>query len=280
MFKPGVYDIPFEEYTKIEAVSNTALQKMRVPARYKHWLDTREDEPTEAMRIGRIAHRAILEPDKFEAEFAALYAVKPDGMKFSTKEGKEWRQEQSDLGREILTFDQAEFVSGAAKAIAAHPLASAMLGSGQAEQSIVADYNGIPIKARVDWLTKGDSIVDLKTTVSADPKDFYWQKIIGLRYYQQAAFYLDACNAVGLPMKFFTILAIEKESPYLISCHQITDELIQRGRDEYVRLLGQFVECKRSNVWPGYPPTLHPAPLPENYNRVPDPAWMKEPLAA
>ena len=155
-----------------------------------------------------------------------------------------------------------------------------MLYAGTAEQSIVADYNGIPIKARVDWLTKGDSIVDLKTTNSAEPRDFYWQKIIKMRYFVQAAFYLDICNLVGLPMRFFTILAIEKTPPYLISCHQLTDELIQRGREEYIRLLGKFVECKRENVWPGYPPILHPAPLPENFNRVPDPAWMKEPLAA
>lgn len=261
---PGLYDIPFDQYAAIDAISNTALNKMaKAPAKYKHWLRYRGEEPSEAMRVGRIAHRAILEPAKFEAEFATAYAVKPDGMKFSTKEGKEWRAEQA--GREILTFEQAEFIAGASKSIASHALASAMLSSGKAEQSVVAEYNGIRIKARLDWLTTGDTIVDLKTAVSAEPKEFYWEKIIGLRYYVQAAFYLDICNLIGLPMRYFTILAIEKDDPYLISCHQISDELIIRGRDEYTKLLGRFVECKRSNDWPGYPADLHPAPLPDKW---------------
>lgn len=282
MYSPGIHDISFDEYAAIDAVSNTGLGKLaKSPADYQEWIRNKgADEPTQAMRIGKLAHRAVLEPDKFEAEFSSTYAVKPQDMKFSTKEGKDWRNDQSQAGLEIITYDECRFLRGAADAISSHPIASQMLSIGKAEQAVVTEYNGIPVKARIDWLTDwtrgADTIVDMKTTESAEPKDFYWRAIIGRKYYRQAAYYLDLCNLAGIPMKHFTILAIEKVSPYLISCHQISDELIRKGRNEYVNLLGRFAECKLKNEWPGYPAELHVAPLPENYNRVPDPLWLTE----
>lgn len=289
---PGIYEISFDEYAQIDAISNTALGKVaESPARYHFWRQTGKEKASDAMRIGRVAHRAILEPKEFEAEFANAFAVKPETYKDpKTGEDKkwngrakvcrEWVKAEEAEGRQVIDKDEEEFYCGAPKAIAAHPLASAMLANGFPEQSIVAEFGGVRVKARLDFRTKGDTIVDVKTCESADPKDFYWRAIIGRKIYRQAAFYIDACNAVGLPMRFFTILAIEKAQPYLISCHQITDELVQRGREEYMRLLNQLVECKRTNTYPGYEAKLHPAPLPENYNRVPDPAWLTEPLAA
>jgi hypothetical protein len=255
---PGIYDnLSFEDYAKIPAISNTALGKLAVaPAVYQHWLNDPQDKPTPAQKIGRIAHRAILEPDKFEAEFSTAYAVRPDGMDMRTKDGKAWKAEQESLCREIITFDQGEFLSGAVKAISSHSIARDMLAAGSPEVSAVSEYNGLPIKARFDWLTKGDTIVDLKTTASAEPRDFH-RDIDRFGYFRQGAFYLDLAASLGLPVKYFCILAIEKDAPYLLTCHTLSAAAIDQGRDEYVRLLGRYVECKRSNQWPGYPEELY-----------------------
>lgn len=267
----GIFDIPFREYAAIPGISNTALGKLDIsPATYKHWIENPDEGGTPAQKIGRIAHRAILEPDKFEAEFANAYAVKPADMKFSTSTGKAWRDEMTEQGREIITSEQEDFLAGAIKSIAAHPIAKEMLAAGKAEQSVVWEYNGIRCKARPDWITAGDTIVDLKTTRDASPREFH-RSICDLKYYRQAAFYLDALNSLGVPVKHFCILAIEKDPPYLLSCHHISPEWIEIGREEYTRLLGRLVECKRTNYWPGYEEILHTAFPPD---------WKLKKLAA
>lgn len=153
-----------------------------------------------------------------------------------------------------------------------------MLHSGSPEQSVVSDYNGIPVKCRVDFLTSGDSLVDLKSTASAAPRDFE-RDILNYRYYRQAAFYLDYCKSAGLPVKHFTLLAVEKTKPYLVACYNLSKEYLELGRQEYVRLMGQLVECQRSGKWPGYSDSLITVSPPEWKLReipIPDPEWMKE----
>lgn len=263
--KPGIYhNLPFDEYAAIPAISNTALGKMNPPARYKEWLDNPVEEVSTALRIGRIAHRAILEPDKWRADFENFYAVKPDGMRFSTKEGKAWRYDAEEDNREIITHAESDFLTGAVESIASHKTAREMLSCGKPEVSLVSDYNGIPTKARIDWLTEGDgnAIIDLKTAESADPNDFD-RAILNYRYFVQGAFYLDVARSLGLPVEHFCILAVEKKRPYLVSCHRITEEYIDIGRTEYVRRMGVYAECKRSGVWPGFKELLYSATPPQ-----------------
>lgn len=272
-------ELTFEQYQSLPAISNTALGKMaRSPAHYKAWAESREEDETEALRIGRIAHRAILEPKKFEPEFAALYCVKPDGMKFSTREGKDWKAAREAEGREIITFDQAEFLSAAAKQIAAHKTASKMLKAGRAELSVTAELDGIAVKCRVDFATEGNALVDLKTAKDASKRGF--QKAIADRgYARQAAFYLDVCKAAGIEKKHFCFLAIEKEKPFLVGCYRLDEQALHQGRMEYRRLLSLYAECKAKDEWPGYSDSLEEIGLPAwAVKETQDPAWMSETL--
>ena len=254
---------PFADYQKIPAISNTGLGYLaKTPAHYKQWLAAQEEDESDALRIGRIAHRAILEPDKFEAEFTTLYAVKPDGMKFSTKEGKEWKAAAIAEGREIITFDQSEFISAAVSGVKAHPMASKMLRSGTPEVSISAMMGDVPVKCRVDFLTTGNSIIDVKTARDASAAGF--EKAVNERgYYRQAAFYLDVCEIAGLYMRTFCFVAIEKEPPYLVACYQLSEEAIEIGRREYKALIALYRHCCQSNTWPGYSTGLDIISLPE-----------------
>lgn len=288
--KAGIYSIPFEDYTAVEATSNTALGKFAIcPARYLHWKQNPDEEPSPALKLGRLAHRAILEPEKFNGEFVSTYTLKPETYldkktneekKWNGNAGpcKEWIKTAEDNGLEIISRAEWDFLSGAAKSIAEHPTAAAMLHSGSPEQSIFADYNGIPVKARVDFLTNGDTLVDLKTTADASPR-WFERDILSLAYYRQAAFYLDCAKAVGLPAKHFCLLAVEKSEPYLVACYQIHKDYIEIGRREYIRLLGQLVECQKSGKFPGYSNELIIARPPEWKMRelpVQDPAWMTD----
>ena len=56
------------------------------------WERLYPSEETQAMRNGTALHYAILEPERY----AERVAVKPEGMTFVTKEGKEWRAAHAD----------------------------------------------------------------------------------------------------------------------------------------------------------------------------------------
>lgn len=279
---PGIHSIPFAEYTALDAVSNTALGKINsCPAAYRYWREHPDEKATPAMKLGRIAHRAILEPREFAREFVTTYAVKPEGMSFATKDGKAFKATAEENGLEVITKAEADFLKGAAQSIAAHPTAAAMLHSGAPEQSVIADYNGIPIKARVDFLTNGDSLIDLKTTASAEPR-WFERDILNLSYFRQGAFYLDCCKAAGLPVKHFCLLAVEKTPPYLVACYQLSRDYIELGRQEYVRLIGLLAECQKSGRWPSYSDSLIKVDPPAWKLRelpVQDPPWMTEAAA-
>ena len=58
------------------------------------------NEPTASMTLGTAAHCYILEGAEV---FHSRYAIKPEGLNFSTREGRAWRDAQE--GRSIISFD-------------------------------------------------------------------------------------------------------------------------------------------------------------------------------
>ena len=104
------FDVPFEVYLAWEGLHHSNLRIMvdQTPAHYHYACDHPEEVDTDAMRLGRAVHTAILEPDKF----ADQYACQPET--YESKKGeekpwhngaavcKEWNQEQADSGRLVL----------------------------------------------------------------------------------------------------------------------------------------------------------------------------------
>lgn len=108
-------------------------------------------------------------------------------------------------------------------------------------------------KARPDFLRQGHIIVDVKTTIDAEPG--WFAKEIGNRmYHVSAAYYLDVVSSV-LGQKFdqFIILAVEKSPPYGVSVHLLDEGSVEAGRVLYKRALKILSECRKTNEWPAYP---------------------------
>jgi hypothetical protein len=276
--------LSFDDYQALSAISNTGLGKLaKTPATFIDWLNGgKEEDETNALRVGRIAHRAVLEPDAFKAEFDSLYSVRPKGMKFNTKEGKAWKANELAKGKQIIDGEDDDFIRTAAQLIAQHPKASQMLRKGKSELSITAElpeFPGLTIKCRVDFATEGNALVDLKSAKDASFAGF--QKAIAERkYHRQGALYLDVCKAAGLDKKHFTFIAIEKTRPYLIGCYKLDEQAIHEGRMEYRRLLELYAKCEAEDSWPGYSDKLEEIGLPLwAIKNTPDPEWMKDEAA-
>lgn len=260
-----------DEYRRIRAMNYSSMKVLRQsPAHfYGMYLDKSRPpwpEPTAAMKNGTLVHCAIFEPD----QVAARYVVKPDGMSFATKEGKAWRDANSD--REPVDAAQMAAALAQAAALRRLPEVAALLSDGYGEASAfwIDQPTGELCKCRPDWTSPaGDGVVllDGKTCQDASAEGFS-RTIWNFDYWLQAAWYSDGFEAAtGLHVHGFVFAAVESEWPHAAAAYVLGDDVLDRARAENRRLLDLYAECKRTGQWPGYSQRISLINLP---------AWAKD----
>lgn len=247
-FKPGIYSIAAERYHAAAGVSKSMLDVLaeKTPAHLQAYLSGEAKEETDAMRFGTIVHRALLEPDTFKEGFH----VKPEKMNFATKAGQEWRDAHAD--RPIISTESSVAIEKMVSAVHTHPFAKRLLAGAEREQSLfVEDGSGILRKSRLDVLTKGNVIPDLKTVESANLEAFE-RSISRYRYHVQAAYYLDNCNLSAIDKHSFLFICVEKSPPFSVRCLQLMPQVIECGRRLYQRDLQIYRNCLETGLWPAW----------------------------
>jgi len=218
------------------------------------------------MRLGKAIHVAILEPDKFPR----LYIGAPHGMDRRTKEGKAIFAELEATQKIILTDDELQACIRIASNVRTNAAASILLeeGTGKSEQSLcwVDKEFGLQCKARLDWLSDDFGIVvDPKSTEDASSEEFR-RSVVRYGYHRQAAWYLDAVEAVtGKRPGLFVFAVFEKTAPYACAFYQPDSEAITRGREENRHLLKIYNKCVTTGSWPGFSDEIQPIGLPAWY---------------
>lgn len=248
--------IPHAEYHRRElgVVSKSALERLeRSPMHYKSWADGKTDEePTAALAFGSAMHCAMLEPERFEHQ----YAVEPDFGDCRFKENKAtrdaWREENAR--RTLLTATDDATIRGMAKAVREHPLASRMVVGGESEVTVrwTDAETGISCKCRADYyVRKHGMVIDLKSTTDASEKAFR-RDVAKYGYDVQNVLYRAGFAAAAAPATHFVFVAIEKEPPYAIGVYTLDERWHQAAYVRVRRLMATMRECVASNDWPGY----------------------------
>lgn len=224
----------------------------RSPAHYyAAYLDPNriERSPTPAMRIGTATHCAILEPERFSAEYIAL----PEDLDRRTKEGKQAYSELIATGAELLTSDDMAMVINMACAFRDNTTSRALFDRKHSvEQSIFAEVNGVSCKCRPDFMTAdGLMVMDVKTTRDASPEAF-GRSAWSLGYHIQAAFYRRVISAATGTTPDFIFGCVESERPNLVAYYTVPQYLLDYADSLIDTLLERYSECLASSIWPGY----------------------------
>jgi exodeoxyribonuclease VIII len=218
--------------------------------------------------FGSAAHCWILEND----EIGKRYGLAPITDK-RTKEGKAIWAEAEASGKTILSSDDWGRLNDMHDSVYSHPVASELLDDGIAELSVFAELlgrkksavcselRGVSVKCRPDWLHDNSVIVDLKTTENAGPNAFA-KSVANFRYHVQAAFYTDICREVGIDVKAFVFIAVEKNPPYAVSVYELDSDSIEVGRTLYQRNLETYRRCRETDHWPAYGDAIEVLTLP------------------
>jgi len=253
--KPGIYSgIKNADYHADPALGSTSLKTLatKTPAHYQH--DRTHPKFSDAFTLGTAAHSLILEGDE-----SGIVVIEADN--WLTKAAKEAKAAVLTAGHQPLLNKEWQQVRAMQDAVMAHPQARELFTDHRAEESVFWKEDALTLKCRPDaW--KPGQLVDLKTTVNADPREF-GKTAHNFGYHQSAAHYIDGVKAAtGEELPFMFVL-VEKTAPYLVSVVELDWEAIELGRALNDRAKRIYRECSDTGNWPGYP-TAEPIALP-NY---------------
>lgn len=241
--------MPRAEYDALDAVNWSTLRHLgKSPLAYDHALN-RPGTDSAAMRLGRAAHLAVLEPERFRS-----HCVVFDGA----RRGKAWEEFQEEhIGAEILSDEEHATATMISLSVQSHPVARELLRWGRAEVSVVADIEGTRCKGRLDWLGSGGVIVDLKTTRSSCHPRSFARTALAYEYHGQAAFYSLLAEAAGGEPTVFSFIVVESVAPFEVAVYRVSSDVMTLGKERVRELL-----AKRAQVLSGerfgheYPGTL------------------------
>lgn len=234
--------------------SSGAKDLLRSPAHYQHARTHRVEKA--AYDVGHAVHATVLG--------VGMDVVVIDHDSYRTAAAKAERDEAYAAGKTPLLAKDYEPVEAMARAVLSHPDARAVFErSGAPEASAFAPdpETGVWMRARPDFLPDHNGrrtiIGDLKTAVSADPRDFD-RTAADYGYDIQAEWYQRVVRlARGDDDTAFVFVIVEKAPPYLVSVVELTGDFRITGRSRMERALRTYRQCVESDEWPGYARGIH-----------------------
>lgn len=211
------------------------------------WRHSSGKEVTKAMDLGTLIHAAILEPETAITDIAAVSPF-PD---FRTKAAQEWKADQREMGKMIVTEEDIRTASGCEQ-VFSEDYAQRFAGGYKTEVAVFGTIGATEIKGMIDLVPDNlDVLVDLKTTARIGNLREITNTIINRGYHWQAALYLDLWNAAsGEARNRFVICFIEVSEPYETAWVEVSRELIEAGRAGYMNALAKWQSCVAIDVWP------------------------------
>lgn len=245
-----VHPITFDDYKQIDAVNQSTIKRFGMaptPKHYKHDLD-HPGEETAAIRIGRAVDCLMFRPNDFSAEFVTFPG---------RRAGKEWEAfAAANDGKTILNSSENKRVDGCIASLGNDSEFMRCLKRSKTQVAAVAQDPALgPLKALIDILPPLSLgwVFDLKTACTGEPAEF-GKSAHNLGYEIQAAMTLHILRLLGEPRDFFGLFIVENEAPFDI-CHRKfeADSLaIEDAMRRVKAWVPRYLECKRTNIWPGY----------------------------
>ena len=239
--------MPAHQYHRADFLSSTMLRNLLSSVQLAEY---RKAAPMEskALTMGEAIHTAILEPERFQRDYAMVDA---------RKGSKAWTGfQQANPKKVLLNKTDYSTCVMSQESVRQHLTASRFLGASSPDDREVSVFGhdnetNVSTKCRCDILTN-DEIVDIKTTTNADPEGFV-QSISKYGYHIQAAYYqMIVKQHTGLTLPFYFI-AVEKSAPNLVGVYELDDDSMEQGRRMVRKGLQLYAEfCNKETYEPNY----------------------------
>jgi DNA-binding transcriptional LysR family regulator len=178
--------------------------------------------------------------------FARQYVMKPDGMSFATKDGKDWKA--AHTGKEILSADDWAILADAVEAVRGccewPEIEKAM-----AQHTVRRDQPalGIGLQARPDWmLPAAGKLWDLKKTRDLDR---FGAQAIDLGYHLQSAIATWCLSGDGIAIDRSYLVAAEWERGARCRVYEIDHDVLAYADKEMRRVAAEIADRIATGNW-------------------------------
>lgn len=260
MSDQGIFPgLTFEAYRALPGISITQLKAISVsPKHYAHRLANPLD--TKPLTLGRAAHMAVLEPDRFASHYR-VWDQRTEAGDLRPRRGKDWEAFKAAAfaeDREIVSEDEWNKAAAISKAIRSDGRAMKWIGLGQPEVSMQwIGEGGVQCKGRPDWLTHDafarPTIVGLKTARDIRMRDFGAQAT-RLGFIAQWAHYHDGFATIERVEPRMIEIIVESSPPHDIAIYEIPDDVLDLGRSLVRGWFETLDRCLETGEWPGAMP--------------------------
>lgn len=236
-----IYDEPMATYHANTAIGSGDIRDfIRCPQLYRDRLDgVIADKDTPAMRLGTLTHMAFLEPGRF----ASSVIAKPEGMNFSTKEGKAWRDQQD--GKDIITEIEAANIYHMRERMPDE--VRTMLSSGKSEVTIRNALAGFAVQCRADhWDQPGNMLYDLKTISATEKVE---AEVYKRGYHIQAQWYRRVIEAETGKLPACRLVFVETAAPYRWRVVTLDLDFQMLADQQIDEALAGIAACEKSGKW-------------------------------
>jgi exodeoxyribonuclease VIII len=242
-----VSGMPNEVYHAHESISNSGLSLVaRSPA---HFYYAPSNTTTRAMEMGTAFHTALLEPDRYTAEYMVVDGCDDRRVSAYKEAAKRYGSDKT------LTETEGASVNVMSESVRMNEAAHKILTSkGHAELSafVIDPETGLAMRCRFDWLTDDGVCIDIKKT--QDCREFKFSKSLHVyRYHVQAAMYSHIYELLfGAPIQSFKLLAIEENPPCANILYDICPLATQYGHKLYREAMAQYALALETDNWASY----------------------------
>lgn len=285
-----------EQYQELPQISGSTLVKIHAtcPAKFKFG----ERKETKSLHEGTVIHCAVLEPERFYEQYerapviddypgalttgkAIESELKNRGIKgYSGKQKDELIEFALEKCPDLIIWDK--IVSDRAESTDKELIDAALYDKAVSMRSAIDDDEIIQLlsqncmvehsiifedrKIRPDVLIDvGDSfvIIDLKTTINAEPEKF-GKQAHDLGYWLKMAYQKDTVESFfQKPVSRVILLAQEKEKPFLSQAYELTEQQLQVGREQYETAMAILKNCESTGQWGKYASGILQLPTPQ-----------------
>lgn len=217
-------------YADTSYVSNSMIGRMMDnPHIFNSWLKGDYQYPKNPnFVVGRYVHVAVLEPEKLnEFHVSSNRTRMSAGFKEDIKKyGYDW----------VVTAAEHEMTLAVQARIDTNKRLSEMLLFAEREVPFVSEWNGIPIKGKVDAVAEIDGkkiIIDLKTT--GKEVTAFEKSARAFNYDRQAYFYLNLTGA-----DYFLFVPVEKNFPNTPALYTAGPEFVARGEAKFTKAMEMY----------------------------------------
>ena len=196
---------------------------------------------SDAMRLGRAFHCAVLEPQ----EWGRLYSAAPKADK-RTKAGKEAYADflSFSRGKEVIEHKDYDLIKNLVFEIENYKPASQILRScALKEHEYYFEYSGHQMKAKIDAIsTEHNIVVDLKTVCNSKSERGFISDLLKYNYAEQVFLYSVAHWLKTGYKPTFIIISISKKAPYEINISDAS-KFYDYGKHSIDELIIKYDEC-------------------------------------